>query len=198
MPLQVQGIGASSALTDAFAVAGKLPLALDETIVPVAILRDLDGEVWGPACVAGIEVPAGGVGTRNECEISLPVVNGSVGAAIRVDRIMVTGLIAGSSVRIGPSPGIAAPTHFGSAVWRDTSKLGLPQAITSGSNGPIGAAFSDIFRVRLDLNRNERLDLDWILGQNPDTGVQQGLMVRCGGDNQDLRVTFFFRERAPR
>lgn len=198
MPEDIHGMAASSELTKAFALVGKLPLSCDNVVVPCAIVADLSGDVYGPPAVGQITVPAGGAGLRSEIEISLPQATSVIGAEVWLERVYLQGLVAGSSVQIGPSNGLAAPNVNGDTAWRDIGLRGVPAAVINGKNTAAASVLTDVYRITLGLNNVVEIKLDYKLGLNPTTGLQQGLMVRAGANNQEVRATFLWREKSAR
>lgn len=198
MPLRVTGMGVSNALTEAFNLTGKLPLSIDETIVPTVSVGDLQDSLWGPQAAGAIAVPAA-IGFRSEIELSLPVSASGIGAAVIVDSITILGLVAGQFYTIGASPGLAAPTIAGNKDWIDNGQPGAPAMLISGKNTAVGTlGFSETLRYRVDNYDIYEVPLSWILREFGPTGVQQGLMIRPGVDNQECRINVRWRERVPR
>lgn len=198
-PLPIQGIRYSSALTDLFSLTGKLPLKLDETVVPVAVVADLSPGAYGPSATASIAVAAGGAGNRSMVEISLPQVPSAQGAAAIVDAAVFQASAAAQTIFMGPSPGMPAPTSFAEKTWLDVGMRGDPLVQVAGKNDAAAIA-GVVASVRRNVRIMESLlvPLGWVLQANPDTGLQQGLMLRPGNDNETMIISFYWRERLPR
>lgn len=199
MPLPITGMAVSSVLTEAFGLTGKLPLQVDETVVPVVVVGDLGEVVYGPPAIGSISVGAA-IGFRSEIEISLPWLNTAVGAAAIVDRIDILTGVAAASFSISPSPGMPAPNVFtAQTAWRDTGRRGLPFVLINGKNNAVATVgFRNCVTVRIPANSTYSLPLGWEMRALEGTNLQQGIMVRARLDNTELTITAHWRERVPR
>jgi hypothetical protein len=197
MPVPITGGAVATALTEAFALTGKLPLQLDETVVPTVQVGNLEDQLWGPHAIGSLVVPAGGA-FRSEVEISVPQQLSGLGVAVIIDAVEVVSLAA-QLILLGLSPGLPTPTVFGIKAWKDIGARGLPVLAINGKNtaGPVGG-FNSMVRYRVPATRTSRFALGWILRENPDTGLQQGLLMRPGVNDEEINLNFYWRERLPR
>jgi len=200
MPITIQGIDPAAVLTELFNLTGKLPLCLDETVVPVVILGDRSQQVQdgrGAQCV--IAVPAGGAGFRTELEIALPFGANNYGLRATVERLEFYQTAAAISVSIGRSPGLAAPSHIGKPTWRDTSLPGAPTIRCNGKNTAVPTPALVLSRlVMVPQNTHVSVPLDWILKAPNEGTTSEGILIRPNADNRDLTVNFIWREHGPR
>lgn len=200
MPRPIQGIDPAAALTELFNLTGKVPLRLDETVVPVVVMGDespLIQHGHGAQCV--ISVPAGGAGNRTELEIALPFGANNYGLRGLVERIEVYQTGAAITMSIGRSPGLPAPTHVGVTNWRDTSLAGSPTIRCNGKNN--AAATPGLVLSRLIMvpqNTHVTVPIDWILKAPNQASTSEGILIRPNADNRDLTVNFIWREHGPR
>ncbi len=200
MPLDITGLAASSALTEAFDLTGKLPLKLDETVVPIINVGDLSDDIFGPRAGCQLTVAAGGAANVSQTEISLPQTGQAQGAMIRVESVTLTTTVnTGALYHIGPSPGLPLPTAMGVTAWFDVGRRGLPYGQFAGKNdAPPIAGFVSMHQIYLRQWETQLVPLNWILRANPNTGLQQGLMIRLGTLNESARISVIWRERLPR
>jgi len=198
-PLPISGLGVSAALTETFNLTGKLPLQLDETVVPVVNVADLADEIWGPTAYGTIAVAAA-PGFRSEIEIAVPVLASGQGAAAIIDSVELVGTGAAVTfLQIAASPGMPAPTIAGFTDWADNGVIGAPMVEVNGKNDAAAAVgFAATLGYYLVLYEVITLPLRWILREFQPTGVQQGLMIRPFADDQEVRANFRWRERLPR
>jgi len=64
VPVQVQDVGASTALSKAYGLKGKISLQHDEIIVPVTVVRDITAEVKAAEAAAPPITPISGGGSK--------------------------------------------------------------------------------------------------------------------------------------
>lgn len=199
MGLQITGMAVSAALTEAFGLTGKLPLQLEESVVPVVSVGNLDEVTYGPAAIGSLAVPAD-VGHRSEIEISLPWALTTAGAAAIIDRIQLSAAGDASLYSISPSPGMPAPNVFTSqTAWKDTGRRNIPFMLINGKNDAAATAgFRNCVFVRVPANTTYLLELGWEMRALQGTNLQQGIMIRTSADNQECMITAHWRERVPR
>lgn len=70
--------------------------------------------------------------------------------------------------------------------------------INGKNNAVASVGFIGLLRLRVLALTTQRFPLGWILRDFPDTGLQQGLMVRPVADNETFTINVFWRERVPR
>jgi len=198
MPGPITGIGPSQALTELFGLTGKLPLQLEGFVVPVAVVGDLNEAVqWGPLAFGAVHQAGGGAANNNKVEISLPIGVQTQGIRAFVESLTVRVRLA-TYINIRPSPGVPLPTGVGVSSWADTRKRGLPHVLLNAKNDSVPTAVQGVIYHDLPANTTTTFDLGWILGQNPDTGVQQGILIEANVLNTDMTVNVRWREGAPR
>jgi len=199
MPEKVQGIGPAQAIAELFNIVGRMPLSVDATIVPVVSVGELGNDVrYGPLCHGSINMPSGGGGNGLKWELSLPVVEGTVGKRVRIEDLYIFSELA-AVVQIIASPGLAAPTHVSPyRAFANTERRGLPEMLINGKNNSVPTAIVGTLSHRIAVMETLHLRLDWILGRNPDTGIVQGLYIEnptllCYGS-----INVSWREGTPR
>ena len=198
MPLPITGIGPSQGLTDLYNLSGKLPMVLDTTIVPVVNIGDLNEEVtWGPLCYGALQIDAAAGVNTCKAEIALPYTSQIQGLKAHIERVwLIDGAV--SWVWFRPSPGIAAPTHFGVKSFADTRHRGTPQLVLSGANNTPAVGTTGSLALQLMANVVTPYDVSWIIGPNPETGLQQGIMIEADALVSYFTVNVAWREGAPR
>lgn len=198
MPEPVQGIGPAQALSELFALVGKMPLSVDTTIVPVVNVGDLAHDVtWGPKAWGSLYVPAPTGLNGALVEIALPVQTETIGLRVMLEDLWVISSIAGN-IYIRESPGVAAPTHVGVVGWADVRKRGQPQLLINGKNDAAVPGTLGPIHYWQNANVRFQIPIGWILGQNPDTGLQQGLVIENQTLLASLAIVLTWREGAPR
>jgi hypothetical protein len=196
--LDIQGLAPITELAKLFAVQGKMPLALDHVVVPVVGLGDVgDTIAFGPLGWGSCHMIGGGALNNSKVEIALPVTNQSADTFALIQSIYVRGGANGAFVII-PSPGLAAPTDHGDLAWRDNRTRGVPQLLIEGKNDSVPDLAVGPIRRYINANTNDVFHLDWLIGQNPDTGLQQGLYLEFTALNTTLHVNVAFREKSAR
>ena len=82
--------------------------------------------------------------------------------------------------------------------WADTRKRGIPSLLINGKDdGPeVLLTAPAIFRTLA--NTLLEVPLEWVLGANPDTGNQRGIMVQSSSPTTNTYLSVRFREGTPR
>lgn len=198
MPEPISGIGASQALTDLLGLTGKLPLQLESFIVPVVMVGDVDSAVqWGPRAWGKLYMAAVIAPDMNTFEIALPAGSEEFGRRAIIDHVYITPGQA-MSLTCVPSPGMAAPTSTAIKAWADTRTRGLPQVLINAKNDAAAIGGNTPINWYCPANVLTDLALDWIIGPNPDTGVQQGLYFESSIRTATLTINVTWRESPPR
>ena len=197
MPEPIQGVGASGPLTELFGLTGKLPLSLERFVMPVAIVGQLGDDVrWGGLCHGGISL-GNPTPNTNQIELSMPVQAATQGLLAHIERINVRVGVA-STMYINPSPGLPAPTDAAVVNFADTRKRGVPQLLMLGK-GDVAAVTTDgCVNMILQADVNYDWPIEWSLGQNPDTGVNQGIHVQFAAATATVSFNASWREGAAR
>ncbi len=195
-PVPITGMEVSAGLTEAFGLTGKLPLQLDTTVVPTVVVGNLEQALWGPRAVGSISVPA--TVDRGQIEIAMPVDLATVGAAVIVDSLELAADV-DLTIDIGESPGLPLPNLTGNKAWLDVGQRGAPVMLINGRNNAAGVGgFTRLIGIRIQALTTQRFDVGWILRANPETGVQQGLLIRPTADDRAINLNVYWRERVPR
>ncbi len=198
-PLPITGMGASSAITNAFALTGKLGLSIDEVVVPTVTVADLSDDVYGAAAIGQAHVTAGGAANMSRCEFSIPQQGSAQGATALITHLIITGNVNGQLIHIGPSVGLPAPTSFGPTNWRDQTHPGLPAVqIAEKNDSPPDGAYRAILSLYVLQFSVIMVPINWLVGENPLTGLQQGVSLQPNALNETMRIGFIWHERVAR
>jgi len=197
-PLPISGMAVSSALSEAFALTGKLPLKLDETVVPVIIVGDLSRDLWGPPAVGAVSAAAA-AGFRSELELALPWSGSTMGLGVIIDSIDFVAGGAAMMYTVTPSPGLAGPTVEGEKAWLNTGTPASPFLRLHYKNTAVATIGGiNVVQVRVPANTTKSLDLGWVISALPGGTERHGLMIRPTADNMAATITVHWRERLPR
>lgn len=199
MPKQVQGMRCASKLADRLGLTGKLPLELDEIIVPTFQVGDISDEILGnPAC-ATLAAGAGGAAALSEIELALPVtIAGMDQLEIWVEAVIVhpAGAVV---VLLGESPGMAAPNLFGVPGWRDTGIAGNPMGALNGKNNAAAiAGFVMLRKARCPADVDTVIPFPYIIRKQSASDISRGLLIRANTLNVGIDISVLWRERPPR
>lgn len=197
-PLPITGMSVSGELTDKLGLTGKLPLKIDETVVPVVQVGNVTPEAqWGPQAIGRINVPIN-AGFRSEIEMSLPwTPEGSLGNGLYLENLLLANSAAGWW-EIGWSLGMAAPTHFGDTSWVDGRRQGGPLAVINGKNDAAATAITVLLNLYVHVGTYELRLPNWILRPISPGSDALGLLIRPGADATVARLTAVWRELVPR
>jgi len=197
-PLPITGMSVSEHLTDVFALTGKLPLKLDEVVVPTVNVADVALEAtWGPQAVGRIAVPINGV-NRSEIELSLPwTAQGSLGNGLYVEELLLANSAAGWW-EIGWSVGMPLPTDIGDTSWVDGRRQGGPLASLTGKDDAAASAITVLMSLYVHVGTYSLKLPNWILRPQTPGGVANGLLIRPGANGVAAKLTAIWREMVPR
>jgi hypothetical protein len=132
VPLQI-GLGdLANRLRRALSITGRIPTALDETIVPVVIVRDANGPPFAldPSILSGERELAAIVGVQGTIAIAN---QGPVGSVFMLDDLWISNSVAGGRVEVSKSGVLATDGTFTDQQLADfsTSCKGIATALRS-------------------------------------------------------------------
>lgn len=200
MPLPFNWPGEASALAKMFGLKGKLPLGLDEIVVPVTVVGNLDDAPWSSSRPVGKERSQVAVALNNSGVMARP----GRGVWLRIDGFVVDNEQAGVAtfeVRLLTPANIAALTNNGDS--NVNSFLGIIEA--SGTWDRTGSLVSsvqhtstigaNVMRLRIPQDEHVHVHLDQPIYIDGDArGGIGALCVWCATQNQSCIVGFSGRE----
>jgi len=126
MPSQIQDLETAQALTERFGLVGKLPLRLDETVVPVAVIGELEDRRFKMA--QGLLNTAGVAAAFSYVQLFNPVGSNKL---VTLKRFTAN-VGAAMGVEFGPTDLAMTAVTATALAWLDRRNQGAPVAIIHG------------------------------------------------------------------